>query len=219
MSNTYIVAIDGPAASGKSTVAQKLAKTLKITYLSSGSVYRTITHICLANNIPAENELIKQFLQNYSVTITKGLVLVNNTDYSKYISLPETEKAVSSYSSLPCVREYAVVILRNTAKKESIIMDGRDIGTVVFPSATHKFFLTASPEVRAKRRYDEFCKNHPDEKISLNSILTEIIKRDQMDETRELSPLIKDQKAILIDNSKLNIEETVQAIYNHIYTK
>jgi cytidylate kinase len=216
MSNNYIVAIDGPAASGKSTVARKLAETLKITYLSSGSVYRTITYMCLLNYIPADNELIKQFLQNYKVTITKGLVLVNNTDYSKYISLPETEKAVSSYSSLPSVREYAVGILRDTAKNESIIMDGRDIGTVVFPNATHKFFLTASAKVRAQRRYDEFRKNHPNEKISLNSILTEIIKRDQMDETRELSPLIKDKNALLIDNSKLNIEETIQTIYNYI---
>lgn len=216
MSNNYVVAIDGPAASGKSTVAKKLAETLKITYLSSGSVYRTVTHLCLSNNIPADNELIKQFLPNYVVTITKGLVLVNNTDYSKYISLPETEKAVSSYSSLPCVREYAVGILRNTAKNESIIMDGRDIGTVVFPNATHKFFLTASAEVRAKRRYDEFCKNHPKEKISLNTILAEIIKRDKMDETRELSPLIKDEKAILIDNSNLTIEQTIQALSKYI---
>jgi cytidylate kinase len=172
--------------------------------------------MCLLNYIPADNELIKQFLQNYKVTITKGLVLVNHTDYSKYISLPETEKAVSSYSSLPSVREYAVGILRDTAKNESIIMDGRDIGTVVFPNATHKFFLTASAKVRAQRRYDEFRKNHPNEKISLNSILTEIIKRDQMDETRELSPLIKDKNALLIDNSKLNIEETIQTIYNYI---
>ena len=140
MSNTYIIAIDGPAASGKSTVAKKLAEKLEITYLSSGSLYRTITHICLSHNIPTENQQIKNFLQRYKITINKGFVLVNNEDYSNYISLPETEKAVSSYSSLPCLREYAVEILRNTAKNESIIMDGRDIGTVVFPNATHKFF-------------------------------------------------------------------------------
>ncbi len=216
MSIKYIIALDGPAASGKSTVAKKLAEKLKITYLSSGSVYRAITYVCLTNNIPATNQQIEPFLQKCSFTIKNGTVFLNNEDYSKYLSLPETERLVSSYSSLPVVREYALTLLRDTAENESIIMDGRDIGTVVFPNATHKFFLTASPDVRAKRRFDEFCKKNPKEKISLKNILAEIINRDKMDETRELSPLKKAEKAILIDNSKLDIEQTIQKIYNHI---
>ncbi|MDD4527791.1 MAG: (d)CMP kinase [Candidatus Margulisbacteria bacterium] len=217
MSVKSIIAVDGPAASGKSTVAKKLAEKLSITYLSSGSVYRAITYVCLTNNIVADNEKIKFFLKHYNVRTKYGKIFINHTDYSQYLSLPETEKNVSKYSALAYVREFTLEILRNTAKHESIVMDGRDIGTAVFPDANYKFFLTASTEVRAKRRYDEFCKTHPKEKIELKTILSEIIQRDEMDETRELSPLKKAEDAILIDNSKLNIEETIQTIYNYIH--
>ncbi len=219
MSSSYIISIDGPAASGKSTVARKLAEKLNITYLSSGSVYRAITYVCLSKNIKPSDENLKDFINTQSFNIEHGKVFVNNQDYSKFLSLPETENAVSSYASLACVREFALTLLRDVAKHESIIMDGRDIGSVVFPNATNKFFLTASQEVRAKRRYDEFCKNHPNEKINLDNILAEIIKRDDMDRKRELSPLIVAENAILIDNSKLNIEETIQAIYNSLHKK
>jgi cytidylate kinase len=215
MSNIYVVAIDGPAASGKSTVAKKLAERLEILYLSSGSVYRSITYACLQNNIPPKDNCVKRFLQNNNFKIIKGNVFLNNQDYTKYISLPETEKAVSEYSSLSSVRKYTVSMLRKAAEQESMVMDGRDIGTVVFPKAKYKFFLTASAEIRAERRYNEF-KNKSDQSISFDEILSEIKTRDTKDKSRKLSPLKKANDAILVDNSKLNIEQTIQKIYNYI---
>ena len=208
MSN-FIIALDGPSGSGKSTIANILAKKLKISYLNTGSMYRAVTLFFLENNIKKSDKIGIDLLRKINIDIKEDRVFLNEKDVSDKIRNKEVTENVSWVSSIFLVREYLVDMQRKISQNKSIILDGRDIGTVVFPNAKYKFFLVASSEVRAKRRYEQ---NEIDK--SLKEIQKDIEKRDYLDSHREISPLKKAEDAIEIDSSNLTIDETIEEIIN-----
>lgn len=208
MSN-FIIALDGPSGSGKSTIANILAKKLKISYLNTGSMYRAVTLFFLENNIKKSDKIDIDLLRKINIDIKEDKVFLNEKDVSDKIRNKEVTENVSWVSSISLVRKYLVDMQRRISQNKSIILDGRDIGTVVFPNAKYKFFLVASSEVRAKRRYEQ---NEIDK--SLEEIQKDIEKRDYLDSHREISPLKKAEDAIEIDSSNLTIDETIEEIIN-----
>ncbi|MFQ9999030.1 MAG: (d)CMP kinase [Anaerococcus obesiensis] len=208
MSN-FIIALDGPSGSGKSTIANILAKKLKISYLNTGSMYRAVTLFFLENNIKKSDKIDIDLLRKINIDIKGDKVFLNEKDVSEKIRNKELTENVSWVSSIFLVRKYLVDMQRKISQNKSIILDGRDIGTVVFPNAKYKFFLVASSEVRAKRRYEQ---NEIDK--SLEEIQKDIEKRDYLDSHREISPLKKAEDAIEIDSSNLTIDETIEEIIN-----
>ncbi|MDD6918779.1 MAG: (d)CMP kinase [Peptoniphilaceae bacterium] len=204
----YIIALDGPSGSGKSTIAQELSERLGIEYLNTGSMYRAVTKYFLDKNIKESDlDKIVKNLENIQIDFNEGAIFLNGDDVSKEIRSDIVTKNVSWVSANEDVRRKLVDMQREIAKNTSFILDGRDIGTVVFPNAKYKFFLTASPRVRAIRRFDQ---NESD--LSLDELEKSIIERDEYDSNRETSPLRKAEDACLIDNSDLNIEETIDMI-------
>lgn len=203
----FIIALDGPSGSGKSTIANILSKKLNISYLNTGSMYRALTLYFLENGITNEEQIQLDFLQNIKIDINEDRVFLNGKDVSEEIRNKIVTENVSWISSIPLVRKYLVDLQRKISENKSIILDGRDIGTVVFPNAKYKFFLVASSEVRAKRRYEQ---NEIDK--SLEEIQKDIEKRDYIDSHREISPLKKAKDAIEIDSSNLTIDETIDEI-------
>lgn len=209
--NNFIIALDGPSGSGKSTIANLLAKKLKISYLNTGSMYRALTLYFLENNIKKSDDFDKNILENINIDINKDKVFLNGEDVSKEIRDKEVTENVSWVSSMPEVREYLVEMQRNISNNKSIILDGRDIGTVVFPNAKYKFYLTASSHVRAKRRFDQ-----KEIDKSFEEIKKDIEKRDYLDSHREISPLKKADDAIEIDSSDLTIAQTIDKIIENM---
>ena len=214
-----IVTIDGPAASGKSTTAKLVAKKLGISYLDTGGMYRCITLSLMKNNISYnEISLAKIHLKKLDMSICE----INNTqhfylngaDVTDEIRSNEVSKNVSKISSLYFVRNKMVETQRKYAKEKSIIVEGRDIGTVVFPKADFKFFLFADEEIRAKRRQKDLFRNG--ENYSLKKLVDEIRLRDKLDSERENAPLMKAKDAIVIDTSNKTIDEQVDFIINAI---
>lgn len=208
MSN-FIIALDGPSGSGKSTIANILAKKLKISYLNTGSMYRAVTLFFLENNIKKSDKIDIDLLRKINIDIKEDRVFLNGKDVSEKIRNKEVTENVSWVSSISLVRKYLVDMQRKISQNKSIVLDGRDIGTVVFPNAKYKFFLVASSEVRAKRRYEQ---NEIDK--SLEEIQKDIEKRDYLDSHREISPLKKAEDVIEIDSSNLTIDETIEEIIN-----
>lgn len=208
MSN-FIIALDGPSGSGKSTIANILAKKLKISYLNTGSMYRAVTLFFLENNIKKSDKIDIDLLRKINIDIKEDKVFLNEKDVSDKIRNKEVTENVSWVSSISLVRKYLVDMQRKISQNKSIILDGRDIGTVVFPNAKYKFFLVASSEVRAKRRYEQNEIDKP-----LEEIQKDIEKRDYLDSHREISPLKKAKDAIEIDSSNLTIDETIEEIIN-----
>lgn len=205
---TYIIAIDGPSGSGKSTIAEELSKKLKIDYLNTGSMYRAVTKYFLDENIKEnDNDAIIEKLKDIHLDLIDGKVYLNKEDVSREIRSDLVTKNVSWVSANKDVREKLLTIQRQLAKSKSFILDGRDIATVVFPNAKYKIFLTASPRVRARRRYDQ-----QESELSIDEIEKSIIARDEYDSTREIAPLKKAEDAILIDNSNMSISQTLDAI-------
>ena len=210
MSN-FIIALDGPSGSGKSTIANILAKKLKISYLNTGSMYRALTLFFLQNGIKNKDKIDLKLLQNIKIDINEERVILNGKDVSDEIRNKIVTENVSWVSSIPLVRKYLVDMQRKISENKSIILDGRDIGTVVFPNAKYKFFLVASTEIRAKRRYEQ---NEIDK--SLEEIQKDIEKRDYIDSHREISPLKKASDAIEVNTDDMNIEETVELMLSYI---
>lgn len=206
MSN-YIIALDGPSGSGKSTIANLLANKLKISYLNTGSMYRALTLYFLENNIKKSDNIDIEILKKINIDINEDKVFLNGKNVSQEIRDKEVTENVSWVSSIPVVREYLVEMQRKISKNKSIILDGRDIGTVVFPDAKYKFYLDASSFVRAKRRLEQ---NEIDK--SFEEIKKDIEKRDYLDSHREISPLKKAEDAIEIDSSDLTIDQTIEKI-------
>ena len=191
----FIVAIDGPAGSGKSSVAKNIAKRLEFTYLDTGSMYRAITLRFLKNKIEFDDkESIKQELDDCELDIYMGLVYLDGEDVTSEIRNREVTANVSVVAAIPEVRESMVKMQREIAKDKKIIMDGRDIGSVVFPNADLKVFLVATAQERARRRVRDYEKLG--QKINYDEVLKEIIARDRADMERETSPLIKAQDAM-----------------------
>ena len=209
---TYIIALDGPSGSGKSTIAEKLAEKLGIEYLNTGSMYRAVTKYFLDRGIKEDNiENINKSLDEIKLSLVGGKIFLNGVDVSKELRSDNVTKNVSWVSANKSVREKLVHLQREIAKNTSFILDGRDIGTVVFPNAKYKFYLTASSRVRALRRFEQNESN-----LSLDELEKAIIARDEYDSTRKISPLRKADDAILIDNSEMNIQETIDAIISKV---
>lgn len=202
------VAIDGPAGAGKSTIAKILAARFNLMYINTGSMYRAVTLYALENKIVPENiSEICSLLHNLDMHFQGDNLIVNAEDITDKLTIPYISQNVSSYAAIPEVRERLVELQRNIAKKYDVVMDGRDIGTVVLKDAAFKFFLTAAAEERAKRRYEELLSKGIE--VNYQDILNDIIKRDYMDSHREVDPLRKAEDAIEIDSSFLSIEEVV----------
>lgn len=216
------VAIDGPVGAGKSTVARECAKRLGIIYVDTGALYRSCALFCIKNNveISAENETAISALLNdkldLSIKIEDGTqhVIVNGEDVSELIRTPEISMAASTVSALPSVRAFLLEMQRSIAAKESVIMDGRDIGTVILPNADIKIFITAKPEIRAKRRYDELVSKGVE--VTLGEVLVDVNRRDYNDTHRKEAPLKQAPDAIMIDTSELSFEETVCGVVDLI---
>lgn len=210
------VAIDGPAGSGKSTIAKILAKKYNMTYLDTGAMYRMVSFFLLEKKVDLDNnEEIIKYLDEINLDIQGESFFINKKDVSKEIRTPEVTAIVSKVSAVREVRVKLVELQRKIAKGKRAILDGRDIGTVVFPKADLKIFLIASPEERAKRR----VKDYTEKGIvgeSYDEVLEAIKKRDHIDSTRVESPLKKAEDAIEIDSSFLNIEEVCGEIAKYI---
>ncbi|MGL4803453.1 MAG: (d)CMP kinase [Cetobacterium sp.] len=214
----YIIALDGPAGSGKSTIAKIIAKNFGLTYLDTGAMYRMVALYILENNIDFNNVAdVENILNNIKVDIIDDKFILNGKDVSLEIRTPEVTKIVSPVSAIKAVRVKLVDLQREISKGKKVILDGRDIGTVVFPNADLKVFLVASPEERAKRRVKDYASKGITE--DFETVLKDILERDHTDSTRKESPLKKAEDAIEVDTSFLNIEESVQAISNLIKEK
>ena len=217
-----IIAIDGPAASGKSTTAIGVAKCLGITYLDTGAMYRAVTFGLIENDIKFKDSseldnYLKQIKLKLSETKSGVILNLDGRNISKEIRSSKVTENVSEVSALKSVRDSMVLIQRKMAKKNDCILEGRDIGTVVFPDADFKFFLIADEKVRAKRRQNDLKKMG--EQKSIDNVTRDIIKRDYKDSTRKHSPLIKSENAIIIDTSNLDINKVIDKIVNIVNKK
>lgn len=217
-----IVAIDGPAASGKSTSAKLLAKELGFLYLDTGAMYRCVSWAVIKDEIDLSNDrqllnFLKIFKIDLKNTGNRSSFYVNNKDVTDLIRKSNISQRVSEVSAIPDIRDFMVDIQRNYAKSENCVMEGRDIGTVVFPKAEVKFFIIASDEVRAKRRKLEL--ESLGEKKSLSELIDEIRRRDDFDSNRGHSPLKKAFDAIEIDTTDLSIDEQVRLMLGIVKQK
>ena len=213
------IALDGPAGSGKSTVSKLIGKKLNILCLDTGAMYRACALKCLKEGVSAENEsAVANIMKNIDLKVKyqngAQVTLLDGVDVSDEIRRPEISMAASNFSALKSVRERMVALQREIAAANSCILDGRDIGSKVLPDAKFKFYLTASAEVRAQRRHSENLQKGF--KSDYNDILKDIIKRDEQDKTRKISPLVQAEDAILIDSSNMTIDEVVRFIENKI---
>ncbi|MCS5614425.1 MAG: (d)CMP kinase [Candidatus Marinimicrobia bacterium] len=212
-----IVAIDGPAASGKSTTAKMVAKKLEMTYLDTGAMYRAVTLALLRSNTDLDDyDSVCQVVNELELDIydkgSKTIVKLDGEDVSEAIrSMPVTE-SVSAVSAMKYVRQTMVEIQRNIGKKTNCVVEGRDIGTVVFPDAEFKIFMVADVNMRAERRFKDFYEMG--ENRSFQEVLADLKRRDEKDSTRAYSPLQKADEAIEIDTSMLSIDQQVEKIIN-----
>ena len=213
------IAIDGPAGAGKSTIAKMVSAKMGYIYVDTGALYRTIALYITENDIP--DDKIEESLKNADVSLRfidgTQRVFLGDRDVSGLIRTPEISMAASRTSAIPAVRAYLFGTQQKIAAENNVIMDGRDIGTVVLPNADVKIFLTASAEERANRRYKELAEK-PD-CPPYEEILQDIIKRDYADMHREISPLRQAEDAVLVDTTTLNLEESAEAIVKVIESK
>ena len=210
------IAIDGPSGAGKSTVAKRIAHDLSIIYVDTGAMYRCIGLYVLRQGLDTKNEkhvlpCLAQIELHTTYDPQAGQrIFLNGEDVSEAIRSPEASMAASDVSAIPGVRAFLLGLQQEMAKKQSLIMDGRDIGTVVIPDAELKIFLTASNESRAKRRHLEYIQKG--QEVTYEEILQDILRRDQQDSSRAAAPLRKADDAVLIDSTNLTFEQTVDAI-------
>ena len=219
-----IIAIDGPAASGKSTAAIGVAKALDITHLDTGSMYRAVTYGLISNQISfKDTKSIMDFLESLKLRFSNskkgtGLIL-NNHNVTDLIRSNSISKNVSEVSALKIVRDFMVEIQRQMASDKDCILEGRDIGSIVFPNADFKFFMTADEKSRAERRLIELVRSGDRNASELNDVLDDLKVRDLKDSTRNHSPLIKAKDALVIDTTYLTINEVIDKIVNTVNQK
>lgn len=221
-SKPVAVAIDGPVGAGKSSIARTAAQRLGFIYCDTGALYRAVGLYCVRNGVDLKNaaETAAQLDEiKPEIRLADGVqhVYLNGEDVSGEIRLPEISMAASAVSSVPEVRAALLDLQRETAAKSSVIMDGRDIGTVVLPNADVKIFLTAKPEIRAKRRFDELIAKGND--VKYEDVLRELNERDYADSHRETAPLKQAEDAVLADTSELDFEQSVELICKIIRDK
>ncbi len=219
-----IVAIDGPAASGKSTAAIGVAKALNITHLDTGSMYRAVTYGLISNQISfKDTKSITNFLESLNLRFSiskKGTDLIlNNNNVTSLIRTNIISENVSEVSAIKIIREFMVKIQRQMASDTDCILEGRDIGTVVFPDADFKFFMTADEKSRAERRLIELVRSGDRSATELDNVLDDLRVRDYKDSTRNHSPLIKAKDALVIDTTYLTINEVIDKIVNTVKQK
>lgn len=217
-----VITIDGPAGSGKSTVSRALAKRINYIYLDTGAMYRAVALVAKRNGISIEDgkrlgELCKTLDLRFNTNEDPPRLFLGKEDISGAIRSPEMDMLSSAVSAVREVRDAMTQLQRKMAKGCSVVAEGRDMGTVVFPEAQHKFFLTASPEVKADRRYRE--RIGQGESVSREHVETELKKRDHQDITRSVAPLRPAKGAKVIDSSTLTVEEVVKEVLIHINEK
>lgn len=218
-----IITIDGPSGAGKSTIAKLLAQKLGYNYLDTGALYRAVAWKIKEEKANPENEKeLKTLLQETDIVFEGNSVKVNGTDVTSQIRSPEIGELSSKVSAKPIVREHLFTVQRQIGLKGKVVIEGRDIGTVIFPEAKHKFFLDASPEERGKRRHEELKKNNSGLSalagITVEVTIESIKKRDERDSTRKNSPLKRTKDMIYIDTSNLTIEKVIKKILGALKT-
>lgn len=214
------IALDGPAGAGKSSIAKRAAKILDFIYVDTGALYRTIGLAASRKNVePKTSPKIDKLLSQITVDLTfndknEQIVLLNGEDVSGLIRTPEASMMASAISAVPSVRAYLLDLQRNMAKSHNVIMDGRDIGTVVLPDAKVKIFLTASVQARAERRYKELCEKGIN--VQYEDVLNDVITRDYNDSHRETAPLKPADGCVIVDTTELDFEQSVEKIISVI---
>lgn len=209
------VAIDGPAAAGKSTIASIVARKFNLMYINTGSMYRAAALLCMREKVCYKDvERVCQIVESLEIHFEKDRIIVNNEDLTDSIKHPHISNNVSNYAAISELRKLLVKSQQHMAGKFNVIMDGRDIGTVVLKNAPLKFFLTASTSERARRRYIELKNKNID--VEYGTLLDEITRRDYIDSHRASSPFIKAKDAVEINSSKLSISEVVEIISAYI---
>ena len=210
-----IIAIDGPSAAGKSTAAKLLAKELGVDYIDTGAMYRAVALKVMRRGIDTDDEeALAALLDSTDIDLDGAQVLLDNEDVSGLIRTEEVSMQASRISAIPAVRQKLVASQREMGARKSVVMDGRDIGSNVFPGADHKFFVTASPEVRAGRRYKELAEKGM--KASFEEVLEDVRKRDWDDSHRALNPLAQAEDAVLIETDDLGIDEVLRKLLNYL---
>ena len=212
-----IIAIDGPAGSGKSTIAKLIAEDLGLVYLDTGAMYRLVTLKALNDGILGNLDKIIKMLDNLNIDIKENGFYLDDIDVSEEIRKPVVSENVSDIAAIREVREKMVDLQRKFSESKNVILDGRDIGTVVFPNADVKIFLVADAKERANRRYKELVAKG--ENVRIEEIYENILKRDEIDSTRKESPLKKADNAIEVDTTSKNIEEVKNEILNIVRKK
>lgn len=213
------IALDGPCGGGKSTVADILAQKLDILHLDTGAMYRACALCAIKREVDClDEEAVSGFINDIDIEIRyqngRQITMLDGEDVSEKIRANEVSMMSSDISSLKCVREKMVEMQREVAKRNDCILDGRDIGTVVLPDATFKFYITATPTVRAERRYKELTGKG--QKVDFEDLIEEINRRDYNDSHRKISPLKKADDAILIDTSEMTVKEVVDKLLSYI---
>ena len=212
----YAVAIDGPAGAGKSTLARRVARDLGFVYVDTGAIYRTVGyHMDFYGIGPRDTDGVNRLIGDVNIEIRyddNGVqrMILNGRDVSDEIRTPEMSAIASAISAQPAVREYLLEMQRDLARRHSVVMDGRDIGTVVLPGADVKIFLTAAPEVRARRRFDELTEKG--ERVTYEKVLEDLNQRDRQDATRKIAPLRRARDAVLLDTSEMDLDQAAAAL-------
>lgn len=212
----FNIALDGPSGAGKSTVAKALAKRLDIIYLDTGAMYRSLAYVAVKQGIDVNDEdAVKPMLDNLDMKIITGdsqQIIVNGENVTPFIREHYVSKAASDISALPAVRIKLVELQREIAKNDCVVLDGREIGTYVLPDAKYKFFITATPEVRAKRRFEEL--KAKGDAPSYEKVLEDIKVRDYNDSHRAFAPLKQADDAVLVDTTNMSIDEVIDFVLN-----
>ncbi len=210
-----LITIDGPAGSGKGTIAKQLSQELKLNYLDSGAIYRILGFHLKENNIPIENDaLVKEIIQKAKIQFIEGTIYLNDRDVTDAIRTESIAKMASLIAAKKTVRESILDLQRSFLQKPGLVAEGRDMGTVVFPEAKYKFFLTATVEERASRRYKQLISKGFD--VSMADLVVEIQERDFRDTNRTISPLVPAANAVIIDTTELSPSQVIEFILGDI---
>lgn len=210
-----LITIDGPAGSGKGTIAKQLSQELKLNYLDSGAIYRILGFHLKENNIPIENDaLVKERIQKAKIQFMEDIIYLNDRDVTDAIRTESIAKMASLIAAKKTVRESILDLQRSFLQKPGLVAEGRDMGTVVFPEAKHKFFLTATVEERASRRYKQLISKGFD--VTIPDLVVEIQERDFRDTNRTISPLVPAANAVIIDTTELSPSQVIEFILGDI---
>lgn len=213
--NNLVIAVDGPAGAGKSTIAKIIANKLNINYIDTGAMYRAITYKCLKNNVDVENaEEVVELAKSTEIDFKDNNIYLDKKIVNDEIRTVDVSNNVSKVSKIKEVRKLLVDVQRNIGSKSSVILDGRDIGSVVFPNADYKFYLIATPEERGCRRFKEMRNKGYD--VNLVEIIKDIVDRDKMDMNRKFAPLVKAKDALEIDTTGKTIDDVVDEVVSKI---